>query len=412
MTIPRIAALVFTMLAIACASGSPTDTVGPAPSPTLAAAAPTLAATAVVEVAKALDPTPAATLVAVPTATPVPTPTPTLEPTPAPAATPVPTPTPIPPTPAPAATPVPTPTPIPPTPAPAATPVPTPTPIPPTPVPLPPHLSEEIAVPDHLAYAWWEWDRDRMFGELVFDFTIHNDPGDFSDSHGLFLIVGTGSISNHIFYAGLQTDSQGPDQELRGKGLIFSRWGERDLAFARVAGGDEGWSESSGHEGDFIGVRRSYDWTAGDYLMRFAPDGEDDGGVWYGVWVTDLSTNETTWAGSLKFPLIGGGATMYASVYSTLEIYGYGSIRPIDIPEWWVSMERPTGDGLKAEWANLGYSGLLGNPMPNADIQYDAQADVLHFRIGGATESIGPAGLLIFDSRADLPMAQLELAVN
>ena len=256
----------------------------------------------------------------------------------------------------------------------------------------------------------------------MFDFTIDNDPGDFSDSHGLYLMVCFGTISGHNFYFGLQTDVYDPNQGRRvGKGLVFSRWGERDLALAKVAGGDEGWAQSSGHEGDFIGVRRSYDWSAGDYRMRLAPDGEDDDGAWYGVWVTDLSTNLRTWAGSLKFPLVDGGATVYPPVYSTLEIYGGPPIRPIDIPEWQVSMERPTGDGDKADWAALGYSGVSGNPRPNADLQYDAEADVLNFRVGGATESVGPAGRVIFDWRSGrlIPqgllaqtLGRLELAVR
>ena len=106
---------------------------------------------------------------------------------------------------------------------------------------------------------------------MTFDFTIRNDPGDFSDDYGLYLMVCFGSISNHNFYFGLQTDVRDRGQGRgRGKGLIFSRWGERDLAFARVADDEDGWYQSSGHEGDFIGVRRSYNWGTGDYRMRLA----------------------------------------------------------------------------------------------------------------------------------------------
>ena len=56
--------------------------------------------------------------------------------------------------------------------------------------------------------------------------------------------------------------------------MIFSRWGTRDLEWARWPE-DDGWAESSGHEGDFIRVRRFYDWGPGDYVVRLAPDGAD-----------------------------------------------------------------------------------------------------------------------------------------
>lgn len=129
-------------------------------------------------------------------------------------------------------------------------------------------------------------------------------------------------------------------------------------------------------------------------MMRLAPDREDEDGVWYGVWITDMSTNETTWGGSLKFPRVDGKATVLPEMYSTPEIYGpQPNIRLIDIPEWYVSMKRAEGDGNKAEWGTLGYSGnesARGTP-PNADVQYDRDADVVHLRIGGATQRVGPA---------------------
>ena len=83
-------------------------------------------------------------------------------------------------------------------------------------------------------------------------------------------------------------------------------WETRDLANARFSETD-GWTQSSGHEGNFIGVRRSYAWGAGDYRIRFAPDGDpEDDGVWFGLWITDRSTDVATWIGSLKFPLLDG----------------------------------------------------------------------------------------------------------
>ena len=246
-----------------------------------------------------------------------------------------------------------------------------------------------------MAYMWWDWDQDRQLRELVFDFTIHNDPGNFSARNGLYLMVCFSSISNQDFYFGLQTDVSDLTRGFgRGKGLIFSRWGERDLSLTKAVGGDEGWSESSGSECDFISVRRTYDWKVGDYRMRLSGDGTEDDGEWFRVWITNLYTGDTTWVGALKFPLVDGTAMVMPRAYTTLEIYGE-PIRPIDVPEWFVSVKRPLRNGTKSEWGTPGYSGL-GGAIVNSDVQYDREADAVHFRVGGTTERIGPAERIEF----------------
>jgi len=271
-----------------------------------------------------------------------------------------------------------------------ATPVPTPTQIPGR-----ADLYTAVHPPEHMAYIWWSWIRFRdstgnqldEFEELVIEFTIHNDVESMGDSNGLYLMVGSSTISDVQFYFGLQTDVADPDTWLsRGKGLIFSRWETRDLANARYAA-EDGFAQSSGHEGDFIGVRRSYAWGAGEYRVRMAPDDsapQESDGVWFGLWITDMSTDVTTWIGSLKFPLQDGKAVMRAPVYSTMEIYG-DWIRPIDIPAWHVTIKRPVGDGVRTAGGYTGYSSFKGEIM-NSEIRYDATNDVVHIRAGGATE--------------------------
>ena len=169
--------------------------------------------------------------------------------------------------------------------------------------------------------------------------------------------------------------------------MIFSRWGERDLSEAKTTGGDDTWMDESGGEGDFISVRRTYEWDEGDYQMWLTPDGEDADGEWYAVWFTDLDTDETLWVGSLKFPDEGGDTDLAPHGYSTLEIYGHPLIRPIDIPEWHVSIEPPEGDRTPAGCVHLGYGGAGGQDTSNSDIQYlDGR---VHLRIGGIAEQIG-----------------------
>ena len=148
---------------------------------------------------------------------------------------------------------------------------------------------------------------------------------------------------------------------------------------------DSQYGKSRLQQGNFIGVRRSYAWGAGDYRIRFAPDGDpEDDGVWFGLWITDRSTDVATWIGSLKCPLLDGKAVMRAPTYSTMEIYGR-RIRPIDIPAWHVSIKRPVGDGIKPSWGHTGYSPFEGDVM-NSEVRYDRDNDAVHFKTGGTTE--------------------------
>ena len=209
------------------------------------------------------------------------------------------------------------------------------------------------------------------------------------NQHGLYLMLGSSYISDTQFYFGIQTDANS-----RGKGLIFSRWKTRELTNARY---DEthGWTESSGHEGDFIGVRRLYNWGAGNYRIRIAPDGLESDGEWFGLWIIDLGTDVTTWIGSLKFPLLSGEAKIKPNSYSTIEIYGIPMIRPIDIPQWHVSIERPQGDGIPSTRGYTVYSSFTGL-VSNNDVSYDPLEDRVHLRAGDVTERKTAAGYVNF----------------
>lgn len=229
----------------------------------------------------------------------------------------------------------------------------------------------------------WRWETGQdNFRELITDFTIHNDVGDWSDEHGYYLILMQNDISGVGFYYGLQTDIW----PARGKGVIFSRWGTRDLANAKW-NETEGWTESAGHEGDFIGVRRSYDWGAGNYRIRIGPDGLDPDGEWFGLWITDLGSDETTWIGSMKFPRHDGTASFRPHASATIELYGNLRIRPIDIPQWRVTVEPPVGDGVTASWGSTSYPyDGSDNALMNSDVRYDPVAGGAHLLVGGATE--------------------------
>ena len=244
-----------------------------------------------------------------------------------------------------------------------------------------------------MAYAWWSWGPlDRTgYRELVIDFTIYNDPDPFppdNPRNGLYMMLGWGKIEETSFYFGIQSDVHAAVQpyEGLGKAVIFSRWGTRDLALAKWDETD-GFAQSSGHEGDFIGVRRLYQWEAGDYRMRLAPQETTSEGEWYGLWITDLETDETTWIGSLAFP---AESAIFGNGYSTMEVYG-SPVHIEDIPYWHVSIKLPKADGQEPERAYLGYSEFT-DQVSNSDIQYDADERRVHMKAGGPTERIGQAG--------------------
>ena len=253
-------------------------------------------------------------------------------------------------------------------------------------------LYDPIRPPMAPAYIDWRWpDTSRHFRELEIEVTIHNDVESWSDDHGYYMILAQNSISDAGFYFGLQTDA-----ERRGKRLIFSRWGIRDLANARFSE-EDGWATSSGHKGDFIGVRRSFHWSAGDYRIRIGPDGLESDGEWFGLWITDLDTDTTTWIGSLKFPLLNGTATMGPHSSVTIELYGIGPIRPIDIPQWRVSVKRPWGDGVQSTWGFTSYPwDHSENALFNSDVWYDSSEKAAYLLVGGATERQTAAERLYF----------------
>ena len=237
------------------------------------------------------------------------------------------------------------------------------------------------------AYIDWLWEHGQdSFREIVTDFVIHNDVGNWSDLHGHYLILIQNQISGVGFYFGIQTDAN-----QRGKAVIFSRWKTRDLANARYSETD-GWTESAGHEGDFIGVRRSYDWGTGNYRVRIAPDGLDSDGEWFGLWITDLDASETTWVGSLKFPLLNGTAVMEPQSSATIELHGVPRIRPVDVPQWHVSVKRPVGDSIQSSWGYTSYPyDDSDNALLNSDVWYDHSENQAHLIMGGTTERKNPA---------------------
>jgi len=264
-------------------------------------------------------------------------------------------------------------------------PTPTNTPVPiATPTSTPTLTAEEIALntpvemPRAMLFAAYTWSRANI-SEVEVPFTFHNDL-EFRGSHGLYFIACTAfAIGGDGAYFGLQTDVNDPERGSLGKGAIFSRWYENNepaevrLADTKIPAG--GWTESGDYEGSFVSVRGQYPWTNGAYSLKVSSQEADEVGQWYGLWVIDSDGGET-WIGSLRFAL---GATIDPYCYSTLEVYGWPALKPVDVPYWQVTVRPPLADGVPANLADTFYPENVES-LRNALITTDG--DVVTFEIG------------------------------
>ncbi len=157
-------------------------------------------------------------------------------------------------------------------------------------------------MPWHLVDLWWDIGKPSDFESYSIDVSIADDvPADVN----LYIApIGIGTISGNKFYGGLQTNSDGStrtDTRLRGigRGLLFSMWGERSMDAIRPA--DGGFCQSSGHEGDFVSVRRPFAWARGDYTYRLVKMDREvvDGApcTWVGAFVYSHEKDENIFVG-------------------------------------------------------------------------------------------------------------------
>jgi hypothetical protein len=136
------------------------------------------------------------------------------------------------------------------------------------------------------------------------------------------------------FYYGIQTRLRKPSGEVK-KGIIFSRWKTRDKKNYAVSNG--GWGESAGYEGDFIGIRKNYEWEVGQYEIGIQKDSTDVIGDWYGLKIKNISTNVEEYIGSLRFEKSTKSTGMKSGGITWSELYTKLS-QNTPIPNWHVSV--------------------------------------------------------------------------
>ena len=180
-------------------------------------------------------------------------------------------------------------------------------------------------MPWHLVDLWWDLGEKRPFESYSVDVTISET---LPDTTKLYIApVGIAYLNKIPFYGGLQSNFIGytrddPKRRWSGHGLLMSMWGERSLDAVRTSIG--GYRESSGHEGDFVGVRRPYKWTKGTYTYRVVRMDEEvvDGThcTWVGAFLYSHEKNENVFIGALRFP--SQDLVLSQRVASFVEVYG------------------------------------------------------------------------------------------
>jgi hypothetical protein len=226
--------------------------------------------------------------------------------------------------------------------------------------------------PWHLVDLWWNLGTNAPFDSYSIDVDILDDVP--TNINFYISPVGLGKLNGSGFYGGLQTHSDGHSRADAGdrgigRGIIFSRWDERDTTAIRPAA-PGGYFQSAGNEGDFISVRAPYQWTKGRYTYRVVKmdRGEVHGekGTWVGGFVYSHERHENAFIGALWFK--GENLVLDKSIASFLEIYGE-TIPVSEIPTVRIRYENPTVNGQTI--TNPGVAGSFDKGIPDvADVQW------------------------------------------
>ena len=208
-------------------------------------------------------------------------------------------------------------------------------------------------MPWHLVDTWWDTGQETPFESLAVDVTISDD---VSSSVNLYISpIGLGHLSKTPFYSGIQTQADGytkQDPRLRpiGPGFLFSMWGERSHDAIRPS--DGGFYQSSGHEGDFVSVRRPFEWKKGSYTYRLTRMDQrmidEKPYTWVGAFVYSHEKDENLFVGALRFK--GEKLILDRKVANFVEVYG--PQRPVaEIPKVIVTFGPPVVNGTVAKTA-------------------------------------------------------------
>ena len=279
-----------------------------------------------------------------------------------------------------------------------------------------------VAVPEIeiMADALWGWDTQTGASDfLTMDFTVREDPGHFSEDYALAAALGWSSVGSTRFNFGIQTDVDDPNTDgSEGKGIFINLWGAQDTTQARPA--DDGWAVTGSTLGDFTGIRKPYDWSAGDYSVIFAQSWNHSAdGVWYGLWIRDISSSMQTYVGSLKFPTVDGAPPMINprrdGYSSSLVIQGDATVAADEIPVFEIGLSPPNenrpdeGNSIKLPKRITASYSNLPDSIINAKVSHDRDSNAVVMRAGGTTNHFnapGPTLIIRNDAATGTPVVE------
>lgn len=233
----------------------------------------------------------------------------------------------------------------------------------PLPVDLKPLPNEKTKLPWHMVNLWWSFPETPDFESLEIDLTISDDV-DPSKLNLYIAPIGLGQLNGTNFYGGIQTNIGGnPVSDAspqgayhKGKGAIFSRWGNKDLDTSFVRPAVNGLTEAAGYEGDFASGRRPFPWKAGAYTyairkLTYEKDQEGKEWTWVGAFLTEHATRQTVFISALKFP--GRTLKFWGRHSAFIEIYGGKKVVIADLPKLEVRLGMPRINGQAVEVKQL-----------------------------------------------------------
>jgi hypothetical protein len=240
-----------------------------------------------------------------------------------------------------------------------------------------------------LHYTYWTFGK-ATFNKLEHTVSFLSLPTNWDgtvNGDGLYFQMYQGWLNDTIgFYYGFQTRLQSLITGQVKKGFIFSRWSTRDTANYRVAPG--GWGESAGYEGNFLGVRKWYEWGKGSYTVTLNKDSTGTKGDWYSVWVTNNQTYAKDYMGSLRFEKSTKSSGIKDNGITWTEIYSKDPLKKdTPLPNWLLSIEKVNADGSNPAKATSDYS----DKMPT---NIYAKNSIVYFDMGFNAMRLNNKGVL------------------
>lgn len=264
-------------------------------------------------------------------------------------------------------------------------------------------------LPWHMANLWWDFAPTEDFESLDIDIRVKGE-ADPAKLNLYIAPIGLGQLNGVNFYGGIQTNIGGypvsPDSPTgayhKGKGGIFSRWGNKDLDTSFVRPAANGLIEAAGYEGDFASGRRPYAWGEGTYtysLRRLSYEKDKDGKewTWVGAFVSDKTKGDFTPISSLKFP--GRTLKFWGRHSAFIEIYGGKKVDIAALPALEVGIGHPRVNGKPVDIRRLSLvhpqRGPVSPPIMSGALSADGSEVVFHLH-----------NRLVADQKAQQPLIE------